>query len=402
MSDYQPSKKILQKYAQVLVNFALNSGKGVKPGEVVLCQVPDAAKPLALELQNAILKAGAQPIMRLLPTGFSRDFYTLASDAQIKFFPEKYLKAQADLINHQIYIVAETNPFELSRITPQKIVASRRVMKPYRDWLTAKELKGKFSWVIAMWGTEAKAKMVNLGPEAYWRQIIRACFLDRQAPADHWRQVMALQSKILRKLNNLPIDRLHIKGIDVDLHIKIGEKRRFIGVDGRNIPSFEVFTSPDWRGTNGWIKFNQPLYRLGNILKGISLSFKNGRIDKANAKVGNKLLQEMIKTKNADKLGEFSLTDNRLSRIRHVMAETLYDENMGGRYGNTHVAIGMAFKDAYADDPTGLKTEDWENLGFNDSAEHTDMISTSDRTVTAILADGRRQVIYQKGQFTLA
>ena len=84
------------------------------------------------------------------------------------------------------------------------------------------------------------------------------------------------------------------------------------------------------------------------------------------------------------------------------MAETLYDENMGGRYGNTHVAIGMAFKDAYADDPTGLKTEDWENLGFNDSAEHTDMISTSDRTVTAILADGRRQVIYQKGQFTLA
>ena len=61
MKDYQPSQKILQKYAQVLVNFALNSGKGVKSGEVVMCQVPDVAKPLALELQNAILKIFMKP-----------------------------------------------------------------------------------------------------------------------------------------------------------------------------------------------------------------------------------------------------------------------------------------------------------------------------------------------------
>ena len=60
-NNYQPPKKILAKYADVLVNFALNSGKGIKEGDVVECTVPDVAKPLALELQNAIHEpAGTQ------------------------------------------------------------------------------------------------------------------------------------------------------------------------------------------------------------------------------------------------------------------------------------------------------------------------------------------------------
>jgi len=402
MSDYQPSKKILQKYAQVLVNFALNSGKGVKPGEVVLCQVPDAAKPLALELQNAILKAGAQPIMRLLPTGFSRDFYTLASDAQIKFFPAKYLKAQADLIDHRIAVIAEVDPFELKNIDPKKPLLSRQSLKPYQDWLVTKELKGKHTWTIALWATPAKARLVSLSLKAYWQQIIRACFLDQTDPIKQWQKVFVLQEKILRKINTLNIQSVHIKGKDVDLRLKLGSDRLWQGGTGRNIPSFEIFTSPDWRGTEGWIKFNQPLYRYGNIVSGIRLRFKAGKIIKASAKTGNKLLQQMIKTTNADKLGEFSLTDKRMSRITHVMAETLFDENIGGPFGNTHVAIGMAYKDCYKGKAAKLTQKDWQAKGYNDSAEHTDMISTSDRTVTATLENGKTKIIYQRGRFTLA
>ncbi|KKU44511.1 MAG: Thermophilic metalloprotease (M29) superfamily [Microgenomates group bacterium GW2011_GWA2_46_7] len=205
MADYQPSKKILQKYAQVLVNFALNSGKGVKPGEVVLCQVPDVAKPLALELQNTILKAGAQPMIRLLPTEFAKDFYTLASDAQIKFFPEKYLQAQVDLIDHRIQVVADVDPFELKNIDPTKPLLSRQSAKPYQDWLVAKELKGQHTWTIALWGTPAKAKLVGLSLKSYWRQIIKACFLDKPEPVKAWQKVFELQAKILAKINSLNI-----------------------------------------------------------------------------------------------------------------------------------------------------------------------------------------------------
>ena len=109
----------------------------------------------------------------------------------------------------------------------------------------------------------------------------------------------------------------------------------------------------------------------------------------------------MIARPNADKIGEYSLTDSRASRITKFMADTLFDENMGGKYGNTHLAVGMSYKDAYRGDPTKVKKPEWKTLGFNDSGEHCDIISTEDRTVTAILKDGSEKVIYRDGKFVV-
>jgi aminopeptidase len=72
--------------------------------------------------------------------------------------------------------------------------------------------------------------------------------------------------------------------------VKIGEKRQWVGGTGRNIPSFEIFTSPDWRGTDGWIRFNQPLYAYGTLIEGVELEFKKGIIVKAMAKKNEKVL----------------------------------------------------------------------------------------------------------------
>ena len=109
----------------------------------------------------------------------------------------------------------------------------------------------------------------------------------------------------------------------------------------------------------------------------------------------------MIATKNANKVGEYSLTDSRHSRITKFMAETLFDENMGGPYGNTHMALGMSYRDTYAGDVSKLTTKEAERLGFNDSSVHTDIISTTKRTVTAHLKDGKTKVIYKDGRFAL-
>jgi len=399
--NYRPNQIVLQRYADVLVNFALNSGQGIKPGEVVQCTVPDIAKPLALALQNTILKSGGQPLIRLIPTGFNRDFFSLANNNQLKFFPQNYLKAKADLLDHNIGIIADVNPFELKDIDPRKIILNRDSQKPYRDWLNAKEVKGKFTWTLGLWGTSAKARLVGLSLKAYWQQIIQACFLDQFNPIAKWRQIFKFQKRILTKLNALKIESVDIQGPDVNLHLKIGPDRKWQGGSGRNIPSFEIFTSPDWRGTEGWMKFNQPLYRYGNKISDIYLEFKKGVVIKAQARIGNNLLQQMLKSPNANKLGEFSLTDNRTSRITHIMAETLFDENIGGPFGNTHVAIGMAYKDCYQGDSAKLTAKDWAKKGYNDSAEHTDMISTSDRIVTANLTSGVKKNIYQQGKFTL-
>lgn len=398
--DYQPSAKILYRYADVLVNFALNSGQGVTKGQVVEVVVPDVAKPLALALQKVLLQAGAQPMIRLLPTGFDRSFYELANREQLTFFPDKYLKEKVNLIDHQIGIIADPDPYELKGVDPQKIILARDAKKPYIDWRDAKENRGNFTWTLALWGVPAKAAVVGLSYRKYWQQIIQACFLDKEDPISEWRRIFKMQSAIKDTLNELIIDKLEIKGEDVDLTVKLGPERLWNGGSGRNIPSFEFFTSPDWRGTNGWIKFNQPLYRYGNVISDVYLEFKNGIVVKAKARTGNKFLQQMIKSPNANKIGEYSLTDARMSRITHVMAETLYDENIGGPFGNTHLALGRAYKDCFRGDPAQLSTADWEKLGYNDSAEHTDIVSTTDRTVTATLQDGTELIIYQNGQFT--
>lgn len=400
-STFEPSPLILRRYAEVLVNFALNSGAGVKAGEVVECVVPDVAKSLARHLQNVILEAGAHPMIRLLPTGFEKDFFDRANQEQLTFFPKKFLRSKLELVTHQVGIIADVDPYELKEVDPAKIIAARDAKKPYRDWFMDKETKGKLTWVAALWGVEAKAATVGLSLEDYWQQIIQACFLDQEDPVKEWKQLYKTQETIKFQLNALEIDHLVMKGNDCDITIKLGANRVWQGGSGRNIPSFELFTSPDWRGTEGWIRFNQPVYRYGQVMKDVFLRFEKGKVVEAKAQEGNELLQQMLKSPNADKAGEFSLTDKRMSRITHVMAETLFDENIGGPFGNTHVALGMAYKDCYRGDAAKINKKQWQQMGFNDSAEHTDIVSTTDRTVTAHLVGGGQKVIYRNGQFTL-
>ncbi len=400
--QYQPPANLINKYAQILVNFALNSGQGIEKHEVVECIVPDVAKPMALALQNEVLKAGAHPIMRFLPTGFDQDYYCLAQDDQLEFFPEDYWQAKADLIDHKIQILADPYPEELKDVESYKVIKARDAKKPYKDWLMEKENQGDFTWTIALWGVKAKADKVGLSLKEYWQEIIKAVYLDKSDPVAEWRKIHQMQEKIKQKLNQLPITWLHIKGPDADLRVKLGLDRSWAGGSGRNIPSFEIFSSPDWRGTEGWMKFNEPVYRYGHKIKDVFLEFDHGLVTKAQARQGQDFLQEMIKSENADKLGEVSMTDKRMSRITHPMAETLFDENMGGKYGNSHVAIGAAFKECYkGTDNKDLSKKDWKEKGFNDAAEHTDFVTTVDRTVIAELKDGSKVVIYKNGQFVL-
>jgi aminopeptidase len=400
-SPFQPPKEVLEKYAELLVDFALGPDEGIQPGEVVQCLVPDVAKPLALELQNAVLKAGGHPVIRMLPTGFDRDFYQLATDEQLKFFPAPYMRERLNLLDHSIGIIADVDPFELREVPPEKIITSRDAKKDYREWMIDKETAGHFTWTLALWGVEAKAELVGLTLDAYWQQIISACFLDQPDPIAVWRSVKTKQQKTRDALNKLHIDYLKITGKDVNLTVKLGSNRIWKGGADRNIPSFELFTSPDWRGTEGWVQFNQPVYRYGNLLDGVRLELHDGIVTKATAEKGQALLDQMLTSRNANKIGEFSLTDSRLSRITHTMAETLYDENIGGRFGNMHLAIGSAYRDCYRADPKEVTREEWEEMGFNDSPEHTDIVSTTDRTVEATLTDGSTLIIYKDGKFTL-
>ena len=396
---YTPSTTTLDKYADVLICFALNSGKGIAKNDVVLLVTPVEGMPLAMAVYAKILDCGGHPIIHLLDDDFKLAHLQHGSDAQISFFANKYYRGMADQIDHWVRILADRDPLFLKDVAPRKIMLQNQSQRPFREWLDKKEDNGKFTWTLCLYGTEGLAAQAGMSLPKYWEQINRACFLDQPDPIKRWRTVFADITRIQKRLTALPIKELHVRAPKTDLRVVLGEKRQWLGGSGRNIPSFEIFTSPDWRGTEGIVSFDLPLYRYGNIIKGIQLTFHNGLIVKATATKNEKLLREMIGQKNANKIGEFSLTDSRHSRINKFMADSLYDENFGGTHGNMHLAVGRAYHDALAGDTSKMTQKQFEALGFNHSPEHTDIIAGTDRVVTATLRDGSTKVIYEGGEF---
>ena len=398
---YQPSAALLQKYADVCIRFALNSGTGVKKNEVVLIATQLPGLPLARIMYQTVLACGANPILQIIDDHAKQIQIRHATDDQLLFFPQKYYRGLADTIDHWVRVLADEDPQFLKDEDPRKIILAQKSAKPFREWLDQKEDKGKFTWTLCLYGTPGQAAEAGLTLEQYWKQIRAACYLDKPDPIAHWRKTFAQVQRLIKTLSAMPIDKLHIESVKTDLWITLGQNRQWLGGSGRNIPSFEIFTSPDWRGTNGKIFFDLPLYRFGNIIKDISLEFKDGKIIKATAAKNEKLLKMMIAQENANKIGEFSLTDRRFSNISAFMADTLYDENFGGNFGNTHLAVGKSYHDTCTIDGKKMTKKRYEQLGFNDSVEHTDIIATNDRTVTAVLKDGSKKVIYTHGQFTI-
>jgi len=400
-------KNLLKKYAQVMVHYALNNGKGINKGETVFLVGQECSKDLFMAIAKEIYKAGGNIVTHYLPNNIRE--YSLArfvletgGDEQISFFAKPYWQGIVDSVDHILSIISEPDIHVFEGLPSSKISMMNSARAPYMQMREKKELEGKLSWTLCLYGTQSMADEAGLTLEDYWTQIIEACYLREEDPVSKWKQIQNEINEIKTKLDDLEIEKLYIKGDGVDLEIKIGKNRKWLGGTGRNVPSFEVFTSPDWRGTNGYINFNQPLYYSGKRISGVSLQFKDGVVITSSAKENEDALKEMIAQDNADKVGEFSLTDKRHSRITKFMATTLFDENVGGEFGNTHIALGNAYKDTYPGDISNVSTEEWNEMGYNLCPKvHTDIVSTTNRTVTAVLADNSEKIIYKDGMFVM-
>jgi aminopeptidase len=403
--SYEPSQEIIESYARVLVNFALGEGQGIKPGDTVRVHGSEETKPLFAEVCREVWRAGGNVIQSLAMTqddrfNLERDFYELAGDAQLDHFYAKYQRGLLDEIDHLVYIDGTDHPQAMKGVDPQKMMRRQAAFMPAIGWQQEKEAAGLLHWTIGLWGTEAMAAEAGLSVEEYWEQIIHACFLDDPDPVARWHETLDAIHRYRDWLNSLPIDRLHLEAEGTDLWLTLGDHRRWVGGSGRNIPSFEIFTSPDWRGTNGHVTFSEPLLTHGALVKGVRLEFKEGLVVGATATENAELLEQIVGAPGGNRLGEFSMTDARLSRIDRFMASTLYDENMGGPFGNSHMAVGMSLTDTYDGDAATVTDEEWAELGFNlEAAVHEDIVLTNDRTVTATMRDGSERVIYANGHF---
>jgi len=392
-----------EKYADVLIwalHAARRNGK-FKKYDTVLLRVDLASLPLAKAIYKKLVQQHYNPVLRInAPEELAKDFYTFADKKQLTFLPPGEKEFQGGL-NGLIALHAPQDLTYLKEIDPARLAQNAVARKPVREILDAREQQGEFSWTLANYPTEELAKRAGLTPKAYAGQIARACFLDEKYPVKKWQEVTKQIGEIGKWLSALPIKTLRVESKDMDLEILLGAQRKFIAGGGCNIPSFEIFTSPDYRGTKGVYFADLSSYRSGNYVKGVRLEFKNGRAVKATAEQGESFVRKMLAMdKGACQIGEFSLTDRRFSKINKFMADILFDENFGGKYGNCHVAVGASYADTFSGAQKDLTPALKKQLGFNDSSLHWDLINTQDKVVTATLKDGSKKVIYQKGQFT--
>ena len=398
--SYTPPDRILTNYAKLMVNFASRHGEGLQAEDKVWLRMSESAREFLPYMMKAILKVGAIPVVDYKPEGTAALRYERGDARQMEFFPSEVQIAYLHMCDQMIAVLSSDDLHELDHVPGEHRELWRPFSKKYWDTRSELEAKKLFFWTLCLYPTDAQAAEAGMTLEEYWDQVIKACYLDEDDPVAKWREINAETIRTAEWLTNLEIQTMHMKGEDCDITFTIGPDRRWEGGGGDNIPSFEIFTSPDWRGTNGWIRFNQPLLYNGTRIEGVRLEFENGVVTSATATQSEDALKAMLSVEGADKVGEVSLT-SRSSQINRFMAETLYDENTGGEFGNTHLAVGFSFNEAYNGDPTQLTDELKAELGFNQSTVHTDIVSTSNRTVTATLQDGSEVVIYKDGEFQL-
>ena len=395
------TKRQTEKYCDVLL-WALKTARkeSFKKNDVVMILYDLAGLEMAEILQAKLLDMGVNPIPRMgLTAVMEKNFFERANPRQLIFQPPGMKELYKDL-NGSIHIHAPESLTHLSHIDPKKIGKAAVARKPLREILNKREEHGKYSWTLCMVPTRELAKRAKLSMDQYTEQVVRACNLDKRDPVKAWQNTYDNVTAIKKWINSLDIKYLHIQSARIDLKVKPGKKRRWIGLSGHNIPSFEIFLSPDWRGTEGIYFADQPSFRSGNRVEGVRLEFKKGRVVKIEAKKGRDfMIKQLSMDKGAGRLGEFSLTDKRFSRIDRFMANTLFDENFGGRYGNCHVALGASYSDSYDGDSSRLTKEKKKRFGFNDSALHWDIVNTEKKRVVAHLASGEEITIYEDGRF---
>jgi aminopeptidase len=400
-NSHMLSQTQLEKYADVLL-WGLKKARtgGFEKNDIMLIKYHQHALPLANILYQRILEMGMHPVQRMLysPT-MERQFFKLANDQQLTF----KIPGESELysnLNGSIFLNAPESIKHLSDIDPEKIGRSLVSQKYLRDIMNHRESMGVLGWTLCIYPTQALAEAAGINMERYCRQIAKACFLDDAEPVSKWEEIFRNAGQIKEWLNNLDVKYLQVESEHIDLKITLGDHRKWIGISGRNIPSFEIFTSPDWRGTHGAYFADQPSYRSGNYVKGVRLEFNNGILTGVSADEGEEFLKkQLVLDDGAAKIGEFSLTDQRFSKIDQFMANTLFDENFGGAHGNCHLAMGSSYENTYSQDRVKLTHEHKVRLGFNDSALHWDLINTQKKRVIATVSTGKSVTIYDDGKF---
>jgi aminopeptidase len=389
----------LERFAELVVHVGAN----VQPGSGVLLGTDIAHLEIARAVVEHAYAAGAAwveidwsdgPIRRSRLTHASIESLTKSRPWAIE-----RTKAWAAERGVAIQLVGDPDPHLLDDVDPAKVAAV-----PVEEVLARREamLGQQLRWTVVPAPNPGWAQEVFGEPdvERLWDAVSTAMRLDETDPVASWRERAAQLTARARALDALALTEICYRSGGTDLTVGLVPDSRWTGgsmqdPDGvsymPNIPTEEVFTSPDRRRADGTISLTKPVIIGGQVVEGLTVMFAGGRITDISATSGAETVRAQLETDDgARSLGEVSLVDrdSRIAKAGILFHNTLFDENAA-----CHVAWGQSFPFAVAGGLDQSNEERYE-IGLNDSAVHTDVVIGGDgMTVTGRGPEGTVEII---------
>lgn len=270
----------------------------------------------------------------------------------------------------------------------------------------------KIKWCIAAVATEKWGRLVfpnDKNPkEKLWHTIFDICLINEEEPCLSWKNKMNYNQELCQKLTNLNIKTLNYRNnLGTSLKIELPFHAIWCGGDSYilgdkpivNIPTEEVFTTPNKFKTSGIVYCSKPLIHEGITIENIVLEFQDGKVIKYDATTGKQELENILSfDSESSMLGEVALVDynSKISKTNLLFYETLFDEN-----ASCHIALGRGFKECL-ENGYNLNEQELEQNGYNKSVNHIDiMIGTHDLEIIATTYDEQKIIIFKDGHFNI-
>jgi aminopeptidase len=387
----------LDRYARLAVEVAVN----LQPGQFLRI----SAEPEHLPLVRAIGRIAYERGARYVEVHY-RDMHLRR--ARIEHAPEDSLEWSPPwtlaLLDHMIdsggatiAITGEAEPELLADLDQRR--AQRTRARLAAEKLLDAENRRLIQWTIVGYPNDGWARAVFGEPdvERLWDAVITATRLDEPDPVAAWRA------------HERRFDALRFVGPGTDLTVGLSDRHRWLTaaedtIDGVphlvNVPTEEVYTTPDRRRTEGVVRSTFPLALGGTIIRGLEVRFAGGKVTEVRAETGEDAVREEMATdEGATFLGEVALVDgdSRVRKTGVVFLDSLFDENAA-----CHIAWGMGIPQAL-DGGEGMTAEELDAVGYNDSIVHTDfMIGGPDVSVVGLEPGGAEIPIIEDDRWALS
>ncbi|HEX6490380.1 MAG TPA: aminopeptidase [Gaiellaceae bacterium] len=395
-------EQTLGRLADLAVDFSAN----VQPGQIVSVEAELGMEPIVRAVAERAYARGARFVDPSYFDSFvKRARLEHAAEETLDFVPGWYGRRMLDLGEAhaaRIIFVPRVSPGILNGVDPRR--AGRDQLPDLKERLVIIN-KRLVNWSILPYPTRSWAELVfpDLDGEAalarLTEELVHVCRLDEEDAVAAWRERDETLHSVAERLTSKHFDSVRIEGPGTDLTVGLLPSSRWEGgstttIDGvehlPNVPTEEVYTTPDPGRAEGFVRATKPLDIGGTIISGLTVRFEHGRAVEIEAESGADLLRERASLDDdASRLGELALVDRegRIGPLGTTFYNTLLDENAA-----SHIALGNAYEITVGAEDVPRINQSEIHIDFMIGGDDVQVTGRTDEGDVPILRDGSWQL----------